>query len=927
MTIFKEIQQKVLEITNVTSDIYDIPRLMDTLIEQVFLRSGRFIMEFIQNAEDACMVAVKDRKIKFGILRIELDKDKIVIMHNGKPFDKEDLIAICGLKSRKKPEEGYLGYLGIGFKSVFKVSNKVVIYSRGEEEYCFKFDKEEAERIWGVNIPWQCLPIEIPTSSLEISLPKRFTTMFIIYLKDSSFYEQIKESLEKLRYPVFLFLRYISEIEIRVNSSKRKIKIIPQRNEERNKLKIEEIFVAEDSEDGHEWNEFLVFKKTFDIPEDIKNDDVTRRARRDKVKRREISVAFLVKNDKLSKIEGEMISGFYSFLPLEEARTGLGFLVQADFITQAGREQMVFEAKWNKWMMERVTDVVEEAIEYFQENPNFCESYLPIFEIEESYDDFYIKLVKPILKERINKLLADPKVPTPSGDLILLSKAVVCSSEIRELVEKGIVKEDDLEILFGEKGLRFISEEVKIGEREVKVLRISDLLSNKELIGKKKEKRTAIQFLVEVYKHADKTGKLPTRDAYVLDRWDNIVLANECYFSRLPEGAKDLLEKYPEIEDTLVKYRLIHPSLEEIREILENVGVKYITYREICERVLLPKISAENKDKVSKNDALIISTLLKKGNILPYKSIWVLTKDGDIRESEKVFLFDKDLVDKLFKDIKKFDNIILDIGSYLELDGDEVGWKEFFENAGVKLIEGYWDEFISDYISNYITYVIEQSKNTQLLVKFTWIAKEVWKIKRGFLSAKIPILTKDGRVVDPEECYLSSAYGPQENWERWLNLFNIGPFVSGEYLKIDNDAKGWKSFLINMGIKDSIDKSEVIGEFAESFAKHILEKNGFKIIGGKGDGYDFIAEKGGETLYIQVKGRKKIQDIELKGKEVEKAIEKRESYCVLVVYNIPNKPTAHLLKNPADKGEQALEIFLKSDVITQQGQKISSNSI
>lgn len=914
MSVFEEIQQRILKITDMTAEIYDIPRLMDTLIEQVFLRSGRFIMEFIQNAEDACMVAVKDRKIRYGILRIELDKDKIVIMHNGKPFDKEDLIAICGLKSRKKPEEGYLGYLGIGFKSVFKVSNKVIIYSRGEEEYCFKFDKEEAERIWGENIPWQCLPIEIPTASLEITLPKRFTTMFIVYLKDPSFYEQIKESLEKLRYPVFLFLRYISEIEISIDSSERKIKIIPQRSEERDGLKIEEIFVAE----GSEWHEFLVFRKTFDIPEDIREDDATKRARRDKVKRREVSVAFLVKNDKLSKIEGEMISGFYSFLPLEEARTGLGFLVQADFITQAGREQIVFEAKWNRWMMERVADVVEEAIEYFQENPNFCKSYLPIFEIEKSYDDFYIELVEPILKRRIDGLLTDPKVPTPSGDLIPLSKAVVCSSEIRELVEKGIVKEDDLEILFGEKGLRFISEDVKIGEREVKVLRISDLLSNKELIEKKKEDGAAIQFLVEVYKHADKVGKLPTGDAYVLDRWDNVVLANECYFSALPEDVKNLLREYPGIKDILAKYRLIHPGLEGIRKILEKVGVKYRTYREICERGLLPKISTENRDKLSKNDVLIISTLLKKGNILPHKSIWVLAKDGNVRESEKVFLFDKNLVDKLFKDVKAFDGIILDIDSYLRLDRDEEGWKEFFKNAGVKLIEDYWDEFISDYI----TYAIEQSKSKQLLVKFTWIAKEVWKIKRGFLSARIPILTKDGRVVDPEECYLSSAYRPQENWEMWSDLFNVGPFVSEEYLKIDNDVEGWKSFFINMGVKDSIDKSEVIGEFAESFARHILEKNGFKIIGGKGDGYDFIAEKGGRTLYIQVKGRKKIQDIELKGKEVEKAIEKKESYCVLVVYNIPNKPTAYLLRNPVDKGEQALEIVLKPEVITQQGQRL-----
>ena len=152
---------------------------MDTLIEQVFLRSGRFIMEFIQNAEDACMEATKMGNIRYGILRIALDEDKIVIMHNGKPFDREDLISLCGLKSRKKPEEGYLGYLGIGFKSVFKVSDKVIVYSRGDKRYCFKFDRSA----WGENTPWQSLPIKVLESSLEVTLPKHFTTMFIICLK------------------------------------------------------------------------------------------------------------------------------------------------------------------------------------------------------------------------------------------------------------------------------------------------------------------------------------------------------------------------------------------------------------------------------------------------------------------------------------------------------------------------------------------------------------------------------------------------------------------------------------------------------------------------------------------------------------------------------------------------------------------------
>ena len=64
-------------------------------------------------------------------------------------------------------------------------------------------------------------------------------------------------------------------------------------------------------------------------------------------------------------------------------------------------------------------------------------------------------------------------------------------------------------------------------------------------------------------------------------------------------------------------------------------------------------------------------------------------------------------------------------------------------------------------------------------------------------------------------------------------------------------------------------------------------------------------------------------EIELQGKEVEKALKEKESYCLMVIYNIPNNPIAYLLKNPADKGEQTLRIVLKPEVITQQGQRLN----
>lgn len=60
------------------------------------------------------------------------------MIHNASPFKESDVKALCGIRSSKKPEKGTLGYLGIGFKSTFKVTDCPEIYSN---EFQFKFDR------------------------------------------------------------------------------------------------------------------------------------------------------------------------------------------------------------------------------------------------------------------------------------------------------------------------------------------------------------------------------------------------------------------------------------------------------------------------------------------------------------------------------------------------------------------------------------------------------------------------------------------------------------------------------------------------------------------------------------------------------------------------------------------------------------------
>lgn len=128
-----------------------------------------------------------------GYFSLKLTKETVEVRHNGKPFDKEDVKRICMSGGSKKPRQGYKGWMGVGFKSVFKVSNKVYIHSKGEEEVSFEFNKDywftvadELKRKYSLDpedVPWQSVPI--PVKPLEPII--KGETIIRIYLLPGKF--------------------------------------------------------------------------------------------------------------------------------------------------------------------------------------------------------------------------------------------------------------------------------------------------------------------------------------------------------------------------------------------------------------------------------------------------------------------------------------------------------------------------------------------------------------------------------------------------------------------------------------------------------------------------------------------------------------------------------------------------------------------
>ncbi|MBE0415426.1 MAG: hypothetical protein IBX36_02655, partial [Dehalococcoidia bacterium] len=176
------------------------------LISQVvFTRSSGFIPELIQNAEDAGLGLENT-----GLFEIIINKDRVKMVHNGRPFSEDDVNALCDIKSSKKPEKGTLGYLGIGFKSVFKATDRPEVYSGG---FQFKFDRNYKE--WGDpgNTPWHVLPIWIDQPS-EIIDPDRTTFIIPFRKEEETYYPSLLQEVGELRTELYLFFRWLKRINV-----------------------------------------------------------------------------------------------------------------------------------------------------------------------------------------------------------------------------------------------------------------------------------------------------------------------------------------------------------------------------------------------------------------------------------------------------------------------------------------------------------------------------------------------------------------------------------------------------------------------------------------------------------------------------------------------------------------------------------------
>ncbi|XP_033896948.3 uncharacterized protein LOC117424580 isoform X3 [Acipenser ruthenus] len=359
-------------------------RSLERLSTELYSKDTHFVLELIQNADDNCYPS--DGSVHPSLVFV-VERDCVTILNNECGFEEKNIRAICdvGRSTKGKHTYGYIGQKGIGFKSVFKVTDLPEIHSNG---FHICFDKNSGPM--GYILPhWleNERPLELDGTELQSS---SWTTKIILPLRSES--HQTRNLFHDVHPSLLLFLHRLRSISI-VNQIDNRFLSITRKDLSNNVLEVHHT-------DGVE--RWLVVKRSLSTKKIKENVEST-----------ELALAFKMNdggNTLGLKLQPEK-QPVFAFLPLRSF--GFRFIIQGDFDIPSSREDVDRDSPWNQWLRSEIASLFLHAMDTFTEHPDFeglqglCE-FLQFIPLPDEIFDFF----KPVAGQIIQLLKGKACLPT-----------------------------------------------------------------------------------------------------------------------------------------------------------------------------------------------------------------------------------------------------------------------------------------------------------------------------------------------------------------------------------------------------------------------------------------------------------------------------------------------------------------------------------
>lgn len=578
------------------SNSQTLTRTLKSIINTGFGSSNHFVLELLQNADDSLDTG------KELIVELRLLDKYLIFSHSGKHFNEKDIRSIsdvCSGDSGKDKDQDKTGYKGIGFKSIFAISNKVYILSNG---YNFKFDRyydlwKETEEY-----PWQIIPIWVEKEEIENEVIKNLDDQNVNTIISVDNTLNIKDGIMNIfdDPQIMLFLRNIAKVVF--YEKDKKIFCIEKRDD--NGLKT--IYVDGIQKDTWIYKEFLV-----DITEEVREkiirlDDTVCPDKLKHAKSTKITLATIVNDEQICKVNNPKL---YCYLPTE-ANYGFNYLVNADFITNLARTDLIEDNDWNAFIFNKIARCSLLWITELVKDRRYKYSFTKL--IKEKYVGYGMPKIKQQYNAGLEKALEEVAFIPKQGSNEQLLKIKECIIDNTKFFKE--IDEEMLKKIYGENyylvddRVEEINKLCTLGAKKLTANNMIELFDND--IFKNKYMRD-IEFNIKILKFiCENDNKLFDFQKISSTKF---ILSNELIWETPRTIYFSFNNEHEEIID-VVDIKYICSDLfnrinqdEKLINWLKLLGVREASEIDIFRKSIIPII---NNDKVNIDNAIIIGQFI-----------------------------------------------------------------------------------------------------------------------------------------------------------------------------------------------------------------------------------------------------------------------------------------------------------------------------
>ena len=667
---------------------------LTSLSTDLYTDSKRFVYELLQNADDS---AESNKIVKVWIKAFD---DYLVVAHTGKAFDARDLQGLCNVNNgTKKEDSNKTGYKGIGFKSVFGQSDKVTIFTNNEYfrfDSCYAFDWkwEGTKEIWEekndrkfIN-PWQIIPIYTKEEDVSSQINQYLQTVnanvaTIIKLNNK---EETIQAIQELSENVnmFLFLKNISEINFDVNTNN-KIEI--------NRSEHNRIVLKKNGSNKAQW---LINTISLSVPEKLKAALQDERNIPDKLLKAgtiELTLAAKIGDDGIADLTlNEKL--LYSYLPTDETKYSIPVLVNTSFLTNANREHLHEDSKWNHWIFKNIAVEIFKWISQLVNSEIQFQAYKLIpkcileNELGKHFNDGIKEAVDTVafVISKQDKLV---KIKDSLVDFTFLSEMKFLGEEtIKEFVDaRETAEKNSTKVFIKNTGFGGVFK--KLGATGFEWSDFSQFLQSKSFLD-----AHSIENNIELIKHlkylsekksveyisTEKLSDLP----FIWDHKNILNIPSQIYFPTADDinwdsPDSDLAFLHKKLQDWLSLESDMRTWVEQLG-VVEKTDISYIT------KTIIPNVENYITTKNTIQTLRDLFSLYIKGDLnsdlfSKLSNLKLLTQNGSLLKAKDCFLSTVYSPRLEIEDVLVADMFVSE--EFLTIKSDKDEWKRFFKLLGV----------------------------------------------------------------------------------------------------------------------------------------------------------------------------------------------------------------------------------------------------